>query len=200
LDVVSRVFCKFGSWLRWWWALVGNAQRCPHGSWQTGSGGHAQDLLLVLPAGRPCSGSGALPASSRASPLPAPGSTASSSPRWERCGQHGSDNMRIQAFLTAAAINLKRLAAALLALLLPLWQWVARVPSTPSASCRLPLAVPLGEPIRSRRRPPTYRHAKPGSSTAPRSSAATPPPAGPRRSPTAYRRGGSAAQNGEHRV
>src|SRR5919106_5254679 len=28
--VVSRIFCKIGSWWRWW-ALVGNAQRCPQG-------------------------------------------------------------------------------------------------------------------------------------------------------------------------
>jgi hypothetical protein len=49
--------------------------------------------------------------------------------------------MQIQAFLTAAAINLKRLAAALLALLLRLWRWLARVPSAAAASCRLPLAV-----------------------------------------------------------
>jgi hypothetical protein len=38
-----------------------------------------------------------------------------------RAVRRGLDNMRIQAFLTAAAINLKRLAAALLAVLLRLW-------------------------------------------------------------------------------
>jgi hypothetical protein len=37
----------FGSWLRWWWALVGNAQRCPQGR-LVELGGHAQGLLLVL--------------------------------------------------------------------------------------------------------------------------------------------------------
>ena len=41
-----------------------------------------------------------------------------------RAVRRGLDNMRIQAFLTAAAINLKRLAAALLAVLLALWSWI----------------------------------------------------------------------------
>jgi IS5 family transposase len=38
-----------------------------------------------------------------------------------RAVRRGLENMRVQAFLTAAAINLKRLAAALLALLLAYW-------------------------------------------------------------------------------
>ena len=38
-----------------------------------------------------------------------------------RAVRRGLQNMRIQAFLTAAAVNLKRLAAALLAFLLALW-------------------------------------------------------------------------------
>jgi hypothetical protein len=41
-----------------------------------------------------------------------------------RAVRRGLDNMRIQAFLTAAAINLKRLAAALLAVFLALWLWI----------------------------------------------------------------------------
>lgn len=45
-----------------------------------------------------------------------------------RAVRRGLDNMRIQAFLTAAAINLKRLAAALTALL---FEWLfARAPRT----------------------------------------------------------------------
>ena len=43
--------------------------------------------------------------------------------------RRGLDNMRIQAFLTAAAINLKRLAAALAALLLAWFLLLA--PQTP---------------------------------------------------------------------
>ena len=38
-----------------------------------------------------------------------------------RAVRRGLENMRIQAFLTAAAVNLKRLAAAFFALLLPFW-------------------------------------------------------------------------------
>ena len=58
--------------------------------------------------------------------------------RWRSEGFHGEaravrrglQNMRIQAFLTAAAVNLKRLAAALLTFLLALWSHitVARAP------------------------------------------------------------------------
>ena len=40
-----------------------------------------------------------------------------------RAVRRGLANMKIQAYLTAAAVNLKRLAAALLALL---WFWIAR--------------------------------------------------------------------------
>jgi hypothetical protein len=44
-----------------------------------------------------------------------------------RAVRRGLENMRIQAFLTAAAVNLKRLAAALLDLL-PRWIVVALIP------------------------------------------------------------------------
>jgi transposase len=46
-----------------------------------------------------------------------------------RAVRRGLDNMRIQAFLTAAAINLKRLTAALPALFVRLWLRLARVPA-----------------------------------------------------------------------
>ena len=52
-----------------------------------------------------------------------------------RAVRRGLDNMRIQAFLTAAAINLKRLAAALAAVLSRLWLRGARVPRIAAASC-----------------------------------------------------------------
>jgi transposase len=45
-----------------------------------------------------------------------------------RAVRRGLQNMRIQAFLTAAAINLKRLATALLAILLELWSRISPVP------------------------------------------------------------------------
>jgi IS5 family transposase len=45
-----------------------------------------------------------------------------------RAVRRGLTNMRIQAYLTAAAINLKRLAAALFA---PLVRWLARLRSIP---------------------------------------------------------------------
>ena len=45
-----------------------------------------------------------------------------------RAVRRGLENMRIQAFLTAAAINLKRLGAALLAILLGLWSRIPVVP------------------------------------------------------------------------
>ena len=44
-----------------------------------------------------------------------------------RAVRRGLDNMKIQSYLTAAAVNLKRLSAALAANLLALWRaWAAR--------------------------------------------------------------------------
>lgn len=67
-----------------------------------------------------------------------------------RAVRRGLDNMRIQAFLTAAAVNLKRLAAAVLRILLeflmataqprPIGQLCKLLHSMPSATAKQPLA------------------------------------------------------------